>query len=65
MSDELICSFGEPWLGPHPKCAAEVDRLCAEFDEAVTRGEMDEDGCKTDAERARQVRRLQAAGRLF
>jgi hypothetical protein len=25
---ELACAFGEPWLGPHPLCRAEVARVC-------------------------------------
>ena len=24
----LVCSFGEPWLGPHPLCRAETARVC-------------------------------------
>ena len=26
---ELACLFGEPWLGPHPLCEAEVERILA------------------------------------
>lgn len=28
MSKPLVCAFGEPWLGPHPLCAAETSRVC-------------------------------------
>jgi hypothetical protein len=44
--DGLVCAFGEPWMGPHPRCQAETDRLCAEFDAAVARGEYSPTGHK-------------------
>lgn len=25
---ELACSFGEPWLGPHPLCRAHTAQTC-------------------------------------
>ena len=40
----LVCAFGEPWLGPHPRCEQEGTRLCALFDAAVARGACDTDG---------------------
>ena len=42
----LTCRFGEPWMGPHPLCHAETERLCAEFDAAVARGEYSPTGHK-------------------
>lgn len=24
----LTCAYGEPWLGPHPLCQAELARAC-------------------------------------
>lgn len=60
----LFCSYGEPWVGKHPLCKAEVDRACRAFTEAVQRGEYDEEGY-TPAERKAADKRLQAAGRLF
>ena len=62
---EPTCAFGEPWLGEHPLCATETERLCAEFDAAVARGELDEDGCRTEHERQAHRARLQRLGRLF
>ena len=35
----LTCALGEDWLGDHALCHAETDRLCAQFDAAVARGE--------------------------
>jgi len=46
----LTCAFGEPWMGPHPLCEAEVERLCAAFDAAVGAGAYDREGY-TPAER--------------
>lgn len=63
-SGELACAFGEAHLGSHPLCDAESDRACRLFDEAVARGEYDEEGF-SPLERAAQQRWLQAEGRLF
>jgi hypothetical protein len=40
----LTCAFGEPWIGPHPLCQAQLTRDCAAFAAAVTRGEYDARG---------------------
>jgi len=60
----LRCRFGEPWMGPHPLCAQERDRLQSEFDAAVVRGEYSEEGY-TPAEQRVRVKRLRQLGRLF
>jgi uncharacterized CHY-type Zn-finger protein len=59
-----VCAFGmtgEDWDGPHhcAQCAAEVERGCREFAEAVARGEYDAAGY-TPAERKAQQRRRAA-----
>lgn len=51
----LTCAFGEPWMGPHPLCEAEVDRACTRFAEAVARGDYDAEGY-TPQERKRLSR---------
>jgi hypothetical protein len=28
VDGQLACAFGEPWMGPHPICAAETARIC-------------------------------------
>lgn len=53
----LVCAFGEPWLGAHPLCEQEGDRLCRLFEAAVGRGEFDAHGY-TPNERKAQARRL-------
>lgn len=57
-SGELACAFGEPWMGDHPLCRDETDRLCAAFDEGVKAGVWDEEGY-TPAERRHQRKREQ------
>jgi hypothetical protein len=55
-----VCAFGIP-SARHPGClwcAAEVARLCAEFTQAVERGEYDAHGY-TPADRRAQARRAQ------
>ena len=52
----LTCKFNEPWIGEHPLCQREADRLCGEFDAAVVRGEFDTAGF-TPNERKAQARR--------
>ena len=27
----LVCAYGEPWLGPHPRCNARGAELAREF----------------------------------
>lgn len=60
----LACAFGEPWMGPHPLCEAEVDRSIREFHAAVARGEYDAEGY-TPAERRMQAQRAGKKGLLF
>jgi hypothetical protein len=54
--DTLTCAFGEPWMGDHPLCRAEADRMERAFWEAVASGKYDEHGY-TNAERRRADRR--------
>ena len=44
--DGLVCVFGEPWMGDHPLCEAESDRMCAAFEASVAAGEYDARGHK-------------------
>lgn len=56
VGGELACVFGEPMIGPHPRCEAEVDRACAAFKAGVTAGRWDADGY-TPQDRKAQERR--------
>lgn len=59
-----MCAMNEPWIGPHPLCAAQVERDCQAFAADVAAGKYDSAGY-TPAERKAQIRRLQQLGRLF
>lgn len=50
----LCCANGEPWIGPHPLCEAEVDRACAAFDVGVLAGRWDAHGYTPQERKARQ-----------
>ena len=52
----LVCAYGEPWLGPHPRCNARGMELAREFAAAVSRGEFDAQGY-TPAERTAKTKR--------
>lgn len=56
--DGQTCHFGEPWMGPHPLCAAAVDRDCARFDEKVAAGIFDAEGYTPKERRAGRRRQL-------
>ena len=56
----LTCAFGEPWIGPHPKCAAETELACRAFDVAVEAGTYDRAGY-TPAERKKHARKVKAS----
>lgn len=57
MPEQLVCAFGEPWIGPHPKCAAYADELDRQFDAAVAAGKYDQDGYTPADRRAEQKRK--------
>ena len=54
---EVTCIYGEPIAGPHPLCAARVERDCAAFHEKVALGVYDAEGY-TPKERRAQAKRL-------
>lgn len=59
MTDKPVCSFGFPWLwhvGPVGClwCAAEVERACRAFDDAVSRGEYDAQGYSVNERKSQQ-----------
>ena len=43
----LACAYREPWIGPHPLCEVMVAQMCADFDSAVARGDLDAHGYAT------------------
>ncbi len=45
----LTCAFGEPWLGPHPLCRAEIARVCG-----VSIEDVRDPGLSAFASRVRQ-----------
>jgi hypothetical protein len=53
-TDGLVCAFGEPWMGAHPLCEAEADRMCALFDASVAAGEYDARGHKLRTTKGRR-----------
>lgn len=53
----LTCALGEPWIGDHPLCDAEVDRACREFDAAVIAGIYDAQGYTPNERKAQQKKR--------
>lgn len=57
----LTCAFGEPWgIGTlHPLCAAETERACAAFADAVTAGIYDAEGYRPSERRAQAKKRAQ------
>lgn len=59
VTPELTCFFGMPWVWHVTRrgclwCLAETERACADFDEAVTRGEYDAHGYTPAERRAQQ-----------
>lgn len=39
-SGELVCAFGEPWLGPHPLCRQHTADVCGRAVEDVPQPDL-------------------------